>query len=561
MRSARFAALFSLALFSAWASHALAQAPDSRKADPGRINERFSPQTPSEAPALPPVPVAPLPPPTTPANPGTFVLSAVDIEGATAYEAADFVPLYQPEIGRPLTLDDVQKLVETFTEKYRADGYFLSRAEAEPQDLALGILHVKIVEGFIGSVSFEGIDADKQDNLRAIAAHITEQRPAKLANLERYLLLMQDTPGTAVTPRLTVSDAATGAFGLMIHVDTKAFNAELHLDNRGTSLVGPLEQTASIALNNLVLANSRTRVLVATTPAEPRELQYVEASHDVALRTEGTRLLLDASFGTVRSAGTPSESDIKTKTYTLEAAISHPIIRSNAQTLTARIAFDHESARQSQPYFASYDDELRVLRFALTEQFTDWLNGVSLLSAQVSQGLDILGASGANHSNLSRFNGRDDFTKINLSAIRRQTLFPGWALQFAGVAQRSRTPLLLAEQFGVGGATFGRAFDPSMITGDDGEAGSIELQGTRDTVYELVPWIQYFAFLDGGKTSFQQTGVSNSQSLASTGFGLRLRLYRTFSGEFLFAFPITQHVADGTPRKGNSFYFNINADF
>jgi hemolysin activation/secretion protein len=561
MRSARFAASLSLALFSAWASHAFAQAPDSRKADPGRIGERFSPQTPTEAPALPEIPVAPLPASTSPANPGTFVLSAVDIEGASVYEAADFVPLYQPEIGRSLTLEDVQKLIEAITAKYRADGYFLSRAEAPPQDLALGILHVKIVEGFIGNVSFEGIAEDKQANLRTIAAHITEQRPAKLANLERYLLLMQDTPGTSITPHLQVSDAATGAFGLMIRVEAKAFNAELHLDNRGTSLVGPLEQTATLALNNILLDNSRTRIMVATTPAEPRQLQYVEASHDVALRTEGTRLLLDASFGQVRSAGTPSESNIKTKTYNLEAALSHPFIRFNAQTLTGRVAFDSESARQVQPFFATYDDELRVLRFALIDQFTDGLNGLNLLSAQVSQGLDILGASGANRSNISRFGGRDDFTKINLSAIRRQTLAPGWALQLAGVAQRSRTPLLLAEQFGIGGATFGRAFDPSQITGDDGEAGYIELQGTRDTIYEMVPWIQYFAFLDGGETSFQSTGASNSQRLASTGLGVRLKLYRTFSGEFLVAFPVAQHVSDGTPHKGNSFYFNINADF
>ncbi len=561
MRSVCTAGLLIAALVGGGERYAFAEASDSRTADPGRIEQRFTPQTPREAPVLPAIPVAPVPTPAGPANAGTFVLSAVDIEGATVYPAADFVPLYQPQIGRSLTLADVQKLIEAITAKYRADGYFLSRAEAPPQDLALGILHVKIVEGYIGNVAFEGIPEDKQDNLRAIAAHITEQRPARLANLERYLLLMQDTPGTKITPRLQIVDAADGSFGLMVQVETKDFNAELHLDNRGTSLVGPLEQTASIALNNLIQQNSRTRVLVATTPAEPRQLQYIEAAHDVALRTEGTRLLLDASFGTVRSAGTQYESDIKTKTYALEAAIAHPIIRSNAQTLTIRAAFDVESARQLQPYFASYDDELRVARLGIAEQFVDGWNGLNLLSAQVSQGLDILGASGANRSNVSRYGGRDDFTKINLSAVRRQPLAPGWALQIAGIAQRSRTPLLLAEQFGVGGATFGRAFDPSQITGDDGEAGYIELQGTRDTVYRLVPWIQYFAFLDGGETSFQGTGSSNSQRLASTGMGVRLRLYRAFSGEFLVAFPVAQTVAAGTPRKGNSFYFSINADF
>ncbi|HVA12041.1 MAG TPA: POTRA domain-containing protein [Stellaceae bacterium] len=535
--------------------------PNGSRADPGRIEQRFTPQIPAEAPEIPKISPIPAKPSVSLGKAVSFVLAAVDIEGATVYQPGELAPIYEPYLAREIDRAGIQRIIEAITAKYRADGYFLSRAEAPPQDLKLGVLHVNIVEGYIGDVTFEGISADQQAPLLGFARHITEEHPARLATIERYLLLMQDTPGTLATPRLKAPNDGSGAYGLVVHIDHKSADTSFHLDNRGTSLVGPLQSWASVALNGVLQEGARTRATVATTPTDPRELKYVELSHDMAIRTEGTRLILDASLAEVRSAGSTAETDIKTDSRFLKATVLHPIIRSRRQTLTAQVEFDDESSQQFTPQPSAYHDELRVLRVGAIEQIADGWNGLNLFNVEISQGIDGLGASGPGQSNVSRTGGRDDFTKVNVVAARRQVLWGDWATLLTVAAQRSNSPLFLAEQFGLGGDRFGRAFDPSEITGDDGEAVSAELQDTRDTGYAIMPWVQGFLYVDGGETSFHSIGSPGRQDVASTGGGVRLHIYRHYSGEFLVAFPLTQNITNGNPHKGNSFYFGLNANF
>jgi hemolysin activation/secretion protein len=546
---------------SAMSVPAYAQAPAGRPAGAGRIEQRFEAEPATEQPKapLPSIPAAPQP--KLPAGPGgSFNLAAVDIEGTTVYSADELAALYQPFLARETDLAGVQRLIDAITDKYRADGYFLSRAEALPQDLQLGVLQVKVIEGFIETVSFDGVAPQDQTPFQGMAARITEQRPARLATLERYLLLMQDTPGVSVTPRLAARDDTTGAYALVVQISKRTVEASLHFDNYGSSLVGPLQQSGSIALNGIIGEGTRTRATVAFTPADPHELKYIELAHDIPLRTEGTRLILNASLGKVHSAGSPSEPDVKTDSFFARMILTHPLIRTRKQTLSLAGQFDVESVQQLQPQLFAYHDQLRVLRVSATEQLIDDFGGTNLFSAQLSHGLDTLGASGTNDPNVSRAGGRADFTKINFTAGRRQVISPMWAMQFGAQVQRSATPLLLTEQVGVGGDRFGRGFDPSAITGDDGEAGASELQFSHDTGNDIVPWYQLFVFLDAGETYFHGINGAGRQSLAATGTGIRLKLGHYLSGEFMVTFPVAQDVAAGNSRKGNSLYFSLNAD-
>jgi hemolysin activation/secretion protein len=111
---------------------ASAQTSSGAATDAGRIEQRFTPQTPRPAPGLPELPAAPLPSPATPGKAGAFMLASVDIEGSSVYQPSDLVPIYEPFLGHMTDLAGVQKIVEAITAKYRSDGYFLSRAEAPP---------------------------------------------------------------------------------------------------------------------------------------------------------------------------------------------------------------------------------------------------------------------------------------------------------------------------------------------------------------------------------------------------------------------------------------------
>ena len=81
-------------------------------------------------------------------------------------------------------------------------------------------------------------------------------------------------------------------------------------------------------------------------------------------------------------------------------------------------------------------DRLRVARAGLTYNIVDSLRGNNLVDAQLSQGMDIFGAtsSGANRSNAV---GDSSFTKINMDMSRTQPLPSNFSLM---TERRCSTP-------------------------------------------------------------------------------------------------------------------------
>lgn len=540
---------------SAWAQT------NTRSGDPGRIEQRFIPEIP---PALSPGPPIESPPQAEPAltgAAGTFTLAAVDIEGATVYSMNELALLYEPYLAQTVTLADVQKILQAITDKYHADGYFLSRAVVDPQALTLGILRVRVIEGFVATVTFENKPTDRTDLFNRFAAKIEAERPLRLTTLERYILLMRDLPGVSLKPSLKPLDNNAGTYELVIRLEQKPVDALSQLDNHGTRAVGPFEMTTSASLNSALGLGEQTRLSYVTVPNHLQELKYVELVHDEPIDTEGTRIALDGIYADVHAIANSGSLPELSESHFLKLILSHPLVRQRAQNLNLTAQFDYESVDSSQQGGTISDDDLRVARIAMNYQLTDAWNGLNVIGVRGSQGLDILGATKASAPNLSEPGGRSQFTKADFQLSRRQRITDDWAVLVEGLVQRSAQPLLLTEQFGLGGDRFGRGFDPSEITGDDGEAGSLELQYGRDPGWNWLQSYQLFAFFDVGETVQRAPAGRIQQSLASTGLGVRFRLTRYLTGEILGAFPVTQNVAPSTARKGDSAFFTVTLQY
>ena len=124
--------------------------------------------------------------------------------------------------------------------------------------------------------------------------------------------------------------------------------------------------------------------------------------------------------------------------------------------------------------------------------------------------------------------------------------------------------MLTAEQFGLGGASFGSAYDPSEITGDSGIAGRVELQYNRSGDFEYVPSYQLYGFYDIGNVWIRNNsaGQKASESLADTGIGVRFNVMEPVSGGLELAVPLTRQVAaDGQDGKSPRLFFSLAYHF
>lgn len=517
--------------------------------DAGRIEQRI------ERPPEPRREVRDLAPPHEPgvevAEPvERFVLAGAEITGSTVYPPERLARFYEPYLGREISLPEIEAIVEAITAQYRRDGYVLSRALVPPQAVELGVLRIRVIEGHVDRVGFVGARPGRQTLLDEMAARIRAERPLTLATLQRYLLLMADMPGLTVSPGLAEIEPDSGAYRLEIGLSHRTVDGFASFDNRGTTTVGPHQTYFGANFNSLAGLLERTRVAAFTVPGAPEELRYGEIQHEQLLGAEGTRasLLASRSLVDIGEAGTPGKENSRATRVRL--GLSHPFVRTRELNFSTSLRFDALKADKSS-ISHSFVDRLRVLRLGADLSFRDGWGGTSWVSAQASKGLDVLGAGGGDGS-VSRDGGRSDFHKFTLDVTRVQALGAGFAAQATAAGQISPHTLLSSEEFGVGGARFGRAYKPYDITGSRGAAGFVELQYDPPLPVPLLESYQFYGFWDLG--AVWGRGFTRA-SMASAGGGLRFSLPRDIGGAIEVAQPMTRAVTPGEAGSGGPRVF------
>ena len=524
-----------------------AQAQVPGPANPNRVPERFQP--PSVPQSVPPItvpaPTAVLPP--EQAARIRFVLRGVSIDGSTVYQSSSFTSLYSSLVGKEVSLLDIYRLRDAITAKYRAAGYVLSQAIIPPQRIEGGIVRVQVIEGYVGSVRLEGDVADPRGLIKAMAEKITQSRPLRVAVLERYVLLIGDLPGVSVRTVLRPSPNTPGASDLVVIISRKAFSGTLEADNRGSLAIGPYQFSARGRANSLLGLDEETDVQLATTQ-RIKELEYLSVRHEETLNAEGLRLDLSAiaSQSQPEVAIAPLDPLGRDQIYTVR--LSEPLIRSRSDSFTLGGGFTYLDQSVDLAGAPFSRDRTRFLFLDASYDFADTALGdarpaTTIFQAVVSHGLDILDATRTGSPDLSRANGNSDFTKLNLQATRIQSIAPRVSLAIAAAGQISGDALLSSQQFGLGGAQFGRGYEPSELTGDQGAAVDIEGRYSPPIWPVLSP--QLYAFYDVGIIWLNAplAGERRGDSLASAGLGFRFTFAHHLNAEFELAKPLTRDIA------------------
>ena len=192
--------------------------------------------------------------------------------------------------------------------------------------------------------------------------------------------------------------------------------------------------------------------------------------------------------------------EYKTKSFYAETGLSYPIIRARERNLIASALWFWTDDRSS--FFdlpeepPSTLDKLRGFRIRFDADSADPMNAINQLNFVFSHGFRGLGATANFDPLASRFNGRVDFTKAELTLSRLQPFGGGWSILTAAYGQWAFTPLLTSELCSYGGRLFGRGFDPSQYVGDTCVNLLAELR--FDVPHELpgLTQAQFYGFID-----------------------------------------------------------------
>lgn len=489
-----------------------------------------------------------------------ITLRSVRFEGAKNLNPNELGRFYQDKLGKNVTLNELNRIAANITSYYRNQGFILTRAVVPPQRIDNGQVTIRVVEGFVSDVILKGDVENSNSVLYSYAEKIKEAKPLDAATLERYLLLMEDLPGVEARAVIQPSATTPGASQITVNIKRNRFEGStVVVNNRGTRYMGPVQATGVLAVNNVLHQDEQTSLRVINSIFYPDELKYFGARHEEAVGSYGTKLILDGDFVATKPGYTLEPFDVTGENYKLDAALTHPLIRSRQSNWFLNSDFAVQRVNLSSFNTNLYQDHLRVLTVGSAYDFIDPLNAVNRMEGNVSKGFSWgTGNDGLAHS---RANGEASFVKFTANATRIQPVSGPWSVTASVDGQYSLDPLFVAEEYALGGQNFGSAFDPAELSGDSAVAGRIELQYNGTSEYQYLPTYQPYVFYDIGEVWNRDIiGASEEKtaSLASFGVGARFNMSDALTGSMEFAIPITRKVAaaseDGYSER---FFFNL----
>jgi len=497
---------------------------------------------PAPQPEVTPPPAIPPAPPAAPLPPGPPVrVDAVRVEGVTVYTPEAIAPLYADLVGTAVPRARLDAVVEELQTRYRTDGYILTVVRGEVQVVnGRSVFVLRAIEGYISEVKLDGDIGPAGTLVYEFLEHLTWIRPVNNADLERYLLLVQDIPGVSVRAVLRRA-AEPGAVELVAQLSRKPVSILAQYDNLGSNQTGGAnEMLLRGSTNSFTQFGEQFEAIFFNT--FNRETLFGQINASAFLGTEGLKLA--GYWGRGNSlpggvlAGTGFDGD-----YTIAGVdLSYPVIRSRRLNFTPDISFDYYDSSVDvnglggQPTQLN-SDHLRIFRAGGALDFQDAvfadLPAANLLLLRVSQGLPGLGASSNNEAMPPIMGERTDFTKFGGELTRVQNLATfgdvATALKLSLGGQYTGDILPPSEKFFCCGLQWSRGYFYGEVTGDRGIGTGAELQ--LNTGFTDVPIlapahrldVQFYGFYDFGRFYNLAPGAFN-QTVDSVGIGARSNL-------------------------------------
>ena len=481
---------------------------------------------------------------------GIFI-GSINVIGGKQIQNDVYAPAVEKFVGRRIAAADLPAVARSIADQARAQGYIFASAIVPQQAVKLGMLTVQIDEGVIDEVRILG---SSNRRLKAILSKIRSAAALK-SGVERQLLLAADLRGIEITETRYVRENAKGV--LIVTVKEDRSRGSLSVDNFGSSSFGPVRARLEVELTGLLDDGDALSTQAVVTPLQPKELTYVSAQYSLPINNAGTRVELSASAGRTEPGYADIAGLVKGRSRSIALSVSHPIIRSNATSFWLSGEISYLNVEQSLLGILAQRDD--IVTFTVTASGNVGFAGGRLSSGiGIVQGLGILGANAVNDPLSSRLDAHGRFTKVQLWMNWNRELGNGFSLRSAANGQLASSPLLAAQEIGLGGSGFGRGYDFSERFGDSGILGLIEVRKQFANPLPGINWARAHAFVDGGYVYNLQSGFGDG-ALASAGAGVKAGVGKAEFG-IEAAFPLTdQRLETGSksPRLNVSLGYSF----
>jgi hemolysin activation/secretion protein len=465
------------------------------------------------------------------------LVKAYKINGTSVIASAELESIVAPYVGREMDLTELEKVADVVTTALRDKGYSLARAYIPAQEIKDGNLEIAVLEGRVGEIIVRGNQNYSSEFIKRGFTPVVRDGAIKQNSLEKSLLVLNEYPDLKATAVLEAGQEP-GATDIVVTVKDKLpFHLVMDYDNFGTESVSKNRFGLEVNLGRFLIVEGSSLSLRAVIGSDPKSYHYGRASYLLPINGYGTKLGFLGYGGDFDVGQELSEFNITATTWGYSPYLTHPLVRTRGANLTGEFGFESKDSTQWLLGSLFSRDRVRMLRMGLN---ADWIDrtGRNFISFSILQGLEeALGAMENSDSKSSRFGADNRFTKAYVNWARVQKVIDRVSIILRGSGQASTRPLVVTEQFFIGGADSVRGYPPGEFLGDNGYNVSTELRVSPLPNQDI---LQLAFFVDHGGVSIKDPppGVKKSQQLTGAGYGFRLSLPYNINGRFDVGFPV-----------------------
>lgn len=488
--------------------------------DAGQILRNLQPPP---APGLPPTaaqPRAAEPALASQASQASVQVKAIRVTGNQEISSAALEPLVSGLPGKTLNLAQLDAVALRITAYYRAQGYPVARAYLPAQDITDGDITISIIEGRIASHRIRNQSRLSDSTASAYLAQVPDGSVIQSEQIDRSLLLLQDTPGVGGSRATLQPGASVGTSELLIELDpAQAFNASASLDNYGGRYTGEVRASVNASLASPMHLGEQLSLNLLTSG---KGLSFGRLAYQLPLGSDGlkagaayfyTRYQLGQEFAALQAQGSATSTSV---------FAAYPLIRSQQKNLSGTASYEVKRLNdQIESTSTVTDKRVGVASLALSGNLQDGWVGGGISSAELTLALGSLRINSAAALALdAAAQTSGSYLRTSYSLGRLQRISDDTMLQLQLNGQWASKNLDSSEKFSLGGTGAVRAYPQGEASGDQGYRATLELRQA------LAANLQATVFYDWGsvqtnKSPFGDAAAgSNSRSLAGAGLGL-----------------------------------------
>ncbi|GGA42553.1 ShlB/FhaC/HecB family hemolysin secretion/activation protein [Dyella nitratireducens] len=491
-----------------------------------------------------------------------FHVRSIEITGNTLIKTDALHPLVASGEGQELSLNDLNDLAGKVSDYYHDHGYPLATAYVPAQTLHDGVVRIAVLEARYGKVELQNQSSVGHYPLSATLSPLQPGQPVSEYGLERSLLLLSDVPGAIVNSVMRPGEA-DGTSDLIVNVtNAPRYTGTLSMDDYGNAYTDRVRLNGTFDVNGLFHQGD---VLDFSGVSSGSGMSYGHVGYRYLLTGQGTTIGLAASGLEYKLGNGLSDLHAHGTATTQSVNLSQPIIRNTAGNLYVQVEYDHKRL---------YDD-IDVADIETHRHSNSWVLTVAG-DQRDSSGITNFNISGTRgHLYLDNFQTLFEdyfgartagiYVKWDYSLSRLQQLNATNALYFGFSGQHANKNLDTSEQFYLGGPSTVRGYDVGVLSGAQGDLGTIEYRHDFSVAALPGPW-QASAFVDSGRVqAYKQPFIpgQNSGRLSSFGVGLHWSAPRDWVVSTSVAKPIGNKPELAGPHVGSTprFWFQVQKGF